>query len=96
VQERTFEQFMQAVRESCEKHAQRKGYTDGGIDGPNQLLGVCSALGIHHQHSIGEIIYKAAEFLRTPRPVLLEKISGWAWMIWRTMPAEEESNSTKV
>lgn len=76
---------MQAVRESCEKHAQRKGYTSGSVDGPNQLLTVCTALGIHHQHSIGEIIYKAAEFLTTPKSVILEKIAGWAWVLWREM-----------
>lgn len=77
---------MQAVRESCEKHAQRKGYTSGHIDGPNQLLVVVTALGIHQHHAIGEIIYKAAEFLKTPRRVLLEKIAGWAWTIWRELP----------
>lgn len=86
---RTFEEFAAAVKESCEVHAQRKNYTTDGIDGDNQLLNICVSLGIHNQHSIGEIIYKCAEFLRAPRPVIMEKVAGWAFVVWRTLPPED-------
>lgn len=85
---RTFEAFMHEVRDSCEGHAKRKNYTTNGIDGDNQLLKVCVTLGIHKHHAIGEIIYKCAEFLTTPKPLLMVKVAGWAWTIWREMPEE--------
>lgn len=86
---RTFEDFCQQVKDSCEKHAQRKGYTTSAIDGENQLLKVCVALGIHDDHAIGEILYKLIEYRNAPeavKPVLLEKVAGWAWTMWRELP----------
>jgi hypothetical protein len=80
---RTFEQFVEAVRDSCESHAKRKNYTTEGIDGENQLLRICALLNIDKQHGIGEIIYKCAEYLTNPREVLLIKIAGWAYILWR-------------
>lgn len=80
---RTFEEFQKQVRESCESHAQRKGYTTSDVNGENQLLRVAVALGIHDQHSIGEIVYKCAEYLKAPRDLLLIKIAGWAYIIWK-------------
>lgn len=81
---------MQAVRDSVEKHAQRKGYTTGTVNDKNQLLEIDKLLGIGQQHAIGEIVYKAAEFLKTPRAVLLEKIAGWCWVVWRQMDNEDK------
>jgi hypothetical protein len=86
--EKTFDAFTKAVRDSVEGHAKRKNYTNEGADGANQLLKVCALLGIHEQHSIGEIIYKAAEYLKAPAPtkrILLEKIAGWAFVLWREL-----------
>jgi hypothetical protein len=80
---RTFEEFSKQVKDSCESHAQRKGYTTSDVDGENQLLRVAVALGIHDQHSIGEIVYKCAEYLKAPRDVLLIKIAGWAYIVWK-------------
>jgi hypothetical protein len=85
---RTFNAFITAVRDSVEGHAQRKNYTSAGADDENQLLRVCVLLGIHDHHAIGEIIYKAVEFLKAPkatRKILLEKIAGWAFVLWREL-----------
>jgi len=87
--ERAFDQFAAAVRDSCEAHAKRKNYnTSGDVDGDNQLLKVCTILGIHTHHGIGEIIYKCAEYLTNPREVLLVKIAGWAFVLWREHKGE--------
>jgi len=45
-------------------------------------------LGIHDAHGIGEIIYKASEYLKAPtetRKLLLTKIAGWAFILWREL-----------
>ena len=80
---RTFDEFAKAVRDSCEGHAKRKGYTTSDADGDNQLITVATAMGFHEAHSIGEIVYKCAEYLKAPRDVLLIKIAGWAYVVWR-------------
>lgn len=82
----SFEAFAKAVKESCSTHANRKNYTDNDIDGKNKMAEITKMLGINREHGIAEIIYKAAEYLRTPRRVLLEKISGWAFIVWRDTP----------
>lgn len=79
----TLDAFFAAVRSSVDGHAKRKNYSDNGPDGENKLLNVVVLLGIHQHHAIGEIIYKCAEYLRTPRRVLLEKVAGWAFVLWR-------------
>lgn len=80
---RTFENFMQAVKDSCETHAQRKGYTTGGVNDCNQLLVVTKTLGINNQHGVAEILYKCVEYLKEPREVLLIKVAGWAYILWK-------------
>ncbi len=85
----SFKAFAAAVEDSITAHAKRKNYTDNGPDGENKMLTVMNALGIHQHHAIGEIIYKAGEFLKTPRRVLLEKIAGWAFVLWRETPKDE-------
>lgn len=85
---KTFAEFTEAVKDSCEGHAKRKNYTTEGVDGNNQLLNVCTMLGIHDQHGIGEIIYKAVEYLKAPpatKKILLEKVAGWAFVLWREL-----------
>lgn len=79
----SFEAFAEAVRFSVEDAAKRKNYTKNGIDGPNQALEVTKALGLHAPHAVCEIVYKLIEYLGTPRRVLLEKVSGWAFILWR-------------
>jgi hypothetical protein len=88
---RTFEQFVKEVHDSCEGHAKRKNYTTQDINGDNQLANVLGILKIDHAHGIGEIIYKVAEFLRDPKPLLMVKTAGWAWIIWRSLPEEKKS-----
>lgn len=78
----SFDAFARAVRESIEKHAERKNYHAGNFE-ENPLALFLSAIGIFSGHNIGEIIYKAVEYVKTPRRVLLEKIAGWAWLEWR-------------
>lgn len=83
--ERSFQAFAQAVQESVEAHARRKNYLVGeGVEGGNPLLEFKKAIGIGTPHAVGEIIYKAVEYLRTPRRVLLEKIAGWAYCEWQS------------
>jgi hypothetical protein len=84
----SFDAFAAAVKSSVDSHAKRKNYTDNGPDGNNKMLTVMNALGIHQHHAIGEIIYKAGEFLKTPRRVLLEKIAGWSFVLWRETPQD--------
>lgn len=79
----SLDSFFLAVRSSVTEHAQRKNYTDGGADSENKMLTVMKALGIDVPHGIGEIVYKCAEYLRAPRRVLLEKVAGWAFVVWR-------------
>jgi hypothetical protein len=85
---KSFQDFTNAVKESVEAHARRKNYTQGGADDNNQLLQICTMLGIHEHHAIGEIIYKAVEYLKAPlstKRVLLEKVAGWAFVLWREL-----------
>ncbi|MCU1305208.1 MAG: hypothetical protein JWQ87_5492 [Candidatus Sulfotelmatobacter sp.] len=85
---KTFVEFSAAVKDSVEGHAKRKNYTTGGADDENQLLKVCTMLGIHDAHGIGEIIYKAVEYLKAPqatKKILLEKIAGWSFVLWREL-----------
>lgn len=85
----SFEAFTRAVRDSVESHAQRKGYrrTDDA-SGPNELADFMHSIQLSDKvtlgqaHAAAEVIYKAVEFLQDPRPVVLEKISGWAWIAW--------------
>jgi hypothetical protein len=86
---RTFEEFFKGVKDSCEGHAKRKNYTSGGVDDDNQLATVVRILGVSEHHAIGEIVYKCAEFLKAPtatKKILLEKIAGWAWILYRDLP----------
>ena len=79
----SFDAFAAAVRSSVDQHAKRKNYTDGGADDKNKMIAVMVLMGIHAPHSIGEIIYKCTEYLKTPRRVLLEKVAGWAFVLWK-------------
>lgn len=81
---RTFEEFAAAVKDSCEGQANRKGYTASTIDGPNQLCEVGQLMNFEPQHGIGEIVFKCREYLVNPREVLLVKIAGWAYILWRS------------
>ena len=83
---RTFEAFVKEVKDSCEAHAKRKNYAQGNVDDDNQLAGFISSLKIHNPHAIGEIICKCVEFLKDPKPLLVVKIAGWAWMIYKYLP----------
>lgn len=80
---RTFEEFSKLVRDSVDGQAKRKGYTENGVEGENKLAEISRLLGITAAHGIGEIVYKAAEYLKNPREVLLIKISGWAYILWK-------------
>jgi hypothetical protein len=50
------------------------------------LSEVAKLLHLEPQHGIGEIVYKCAEYLKNPREVLLVKIAGWSYILWREMP----------
>jgi hypothetical protein len=80
---RTFEKFFEQVRESVDSQAKRKGYTEKNIDEENRLAAIMKLLGIQVPHGIGEIIYKVTEYLKNPREVLLVKIAGWCYILWR-------------
>lgn len=79
----SFETFSKAVQHSVEGQAQRKGYRTATVDGENELADFMHSQGLGQPHGISEIIYKALEFKRAPRRVLLEKISGWSFILWQ-------------
>lgn len=87
---RTFAEFTRLVADSLDGHAKRKGYSNGGPDGANALYEFEVAIGASPAHAMGEIIYKATEFLRKPRAVLALKIAGWAFLAWK-YDAEHDS-----
>ena len=80
---RTFKQFSELVYDSLDGHARRKGYSEGGPDGPNALYEFETAIGASPAHAMGEIIYKATEYLHEAREVLLIKIAAWAFLEWK-------------
>jgi hypothetical protein len=84
----SFAAFMKAVESSVDGHAKRKGYTDNDPDGQNKLALAMQQLGIHEAHCIGEIVYKCAEWLKSPRRVLMEKVAGWSWLVWKQTPPD--------
>jgi hypothetical protein len=77
------ETFFRLVEESLGIHAARKGYSENGPDGENVLYQFTTSIGAASGHAIGEIIYKATEYMKDPREVLLIKICGWALLEWR-------------
>ena len=89
--DRGVEKFFHAVRESLETHAQRKGYNETGADGPNLLYELTKQIGASAGHSMGEIIYKATEYMKEPREVLLIKIAAWAFLEWKYLKSNTGS-----
>lgn len=83
---KTFAEFCKVVKESLEEHAARKGYHKKSIDEPNALYESEVAVGSEPGHTIGEIRYKAAEYMEEPRDVLPIKIAGWCYLLWRYTP----------
>ena len=77
------EVFFKLVEESLGIHAARKGYSENGADGENLLYRLTAESGISSGHAMGEILYKALEYAKEPREVLLIKICGWALLEWR-------------
>jgi hypothetical protein len=86
---RTFEEFSKQVRESVDQQAKRKGYTEKNIDEENKLAAITKLMGIQAQHGAGEIVYKITEYLKNPREVLLIKIAGWCYILWREHAAQQ-------
>jgi hypothetical protein len=83
VRDKSFEEFARMVLDSVDGQARRKGYTANGADGDNKLYQFTQSIGASSGHSMGEIIYKATEYMSLPREVLLLKIAGWAFMEWK-------------
>lgn len=79
----SFSTFVDAVRASCSEHAKAKGYTHQDVDGESTLTVVMQKIGIHREHCIGEIVTKCLEYRKNPRRVLLEKIAGWSFQLWK-------------
>ncbi len=86
------DEFLAAVKSSVDAFAERKGYHDGQ---QNTLGPITRLLGVDQGHAIGEIATKLIEFKREPRRVLAEKIAGWAWRLWLTVPDESDSRPTE-
>lgn len=88
MKERTLDGFFALVRDSVEGQAKRKGYTDNDIDGPNKLADITKLIGIQTAHGVGECIYKLVEYLKNPREVLLVKVGGWMYILWKSHTEE--------
>ena len=71
------EVFFKLVEESLGIHAARKGYSENGADGENLLYQFTASVGMSAGHSMGEVVYKATEYMKEPREVLLVKIAAW-------------------
>lgn len=80
---RSLDSFFALVRDSLEGQAKRKGYNETGPDAENKLYEFTKHIGASAGHSIGEIIYKATEYMKQPREVLLIKIAAWAYLEWK-------------
>ena len=78
-----FQKFVAEVEDTLSGHAKRKGYSEGSPNGPNQLAEFTKHIGALPGHVIGEIVYKATEWMKSPRKVLLVKIAAWAFVLWR-------------
>ena len=85
VQSRSFQRFTREVQQSIRAYGKKKGYRSDKRD----LFEFTVACGAARGHAVGEIIYKAIEFFRRPRKVLLVKIAGWAFLAWRHIDAPE-------
>lgn len=88
----TLEEFFEGIRSSCNDHAKRKGYTNGGADKGNVAGPFLDSLGVTQSHALGEIALKLLEFKRTPRRVVAEKIAGWAWRLWCSCEEDKPCN----
>lgn len=86
----SFEAFSKEVKDSIENHAHRKNYLPEGqsVNEANPLQAFMLALGINTGHNIGELIYKAVEYVKHPRRVLMVKAAGWAYLEWRNCDKE--------
>lgn len=80
------EQYLEGVRGSLEEHAERKGYSDSGVDGENWLYDEGIELGDEPGHSWGEFRYKIREWFHEPRSVLPIKGGAWMFLVWRATP----------
>lgn len=79
--DKSLDAFFKAIRDSLEGHAKRKGYSDGP-DKTNKMLEASVAMDFFPKHELGEILYKLGEYQAVPRRVLMEKVAGWAYLIW--------------
>lgn len=80
---RTLAEFFRLIQDSLGPQASRKGYSDSGPDGDNLLYQFTNSIGASAGHSMGEVIYKATEYMKEPREVLLVKIASWCAMEFR-------------
>ena len=87
---RTLDEFLALVKDSVDGQARRKGYTDNDVDGPNKLADVTRIIGIQRAHAVGECVYKLVEYLKNPREVLLIKVAGWCYILWKGHTDEQE------
>ncbi len=85
VKSRSFQRFAREVQQSVHDYGKKKGYRAERRD----LFEFTVDCGAAKGHAVGEIIYKAIEFFRRPRKVLMVKIAGWAFLAWRHIDAPE-------
>ncbi len=81
-EQKTFDEFVQAVRDLLEGAASRKSYNKTGVDGPNDLYDFVHSIA-GDGHALGEIIYKVKRFDAKHDPVDIIKVAAWAFLIWR-------------
>jgi hypothetical protein len=82
--ERTFERFVQNVQDSLGKHAKRKGYAESeDINGAQPAMESRIALRLEPQYCLGEMVSKMREYQCEPKAVLLEKMAGLLFLLWR-------------
>lgn len=79
---KTFDQFINEVKDLLDSNATKKGYNTTGVDGKNQLYEFIHGIS-GDGHALGEIIYKAIRFNRKRDVVDLLKIAAWSYLIWK-------------
>ena len=78
----TYDDYTAKVKTLLDNSARQKCYNDTGTDGPNQLFDFIYEI-TEMGHALGEIIYKVIRYNAKKNPEDLEKISAWAYLVWR-------------
>lgn len=88
---RTFDKFIEEVRDALSGKSRDKGYAQGP-DGPNPLFEMTGP-----EHACGEIMYKAIRYRRKRNEEDVVKAAAWAFLLWRYhVPVEGVKDTARL